>query len=104
MNYCIHTETIKPPVSTAVLAWDGLRWVRARYVPKHHEEQGFDVDDWTDYNEKDDLFYWPEGWYELQSHGGDEMLWHLTGGAEYWMHLPPAPASSTRTALRKSHD
>jgi hypothetical protein len=80
----------KPPANLPVLAWDGKQWVRAMWTPKHSKEQSYDGD-FNDYNETDDTFYWPEGWYELQTHGGDEMFWHLTDGATHWMPLPPPP-------------
>lgn len=94
MSYYIQTKIVKPPVGVAVMAWDDLRWVRARYIPKHHEEAHYDSsDNWFDYSEKDDTNYFPEGWYELQSHGGDALIWHITGGAEYWMHMPEKPVT-----------
>jgi hypothetical protein len=83
----------KPRAEKPVLAWDGEQWVRAMWVPKHTKEQAYDQGgEWNDdYSEADDTYYWPEGWYELQTHGGDEMLWHLTNGASAWQDLPPAP-------------
>ena len=84
----------KPQAERPVLAWDGERWVRAMWVPKHTKEQPGDSD-WYEYNEADETYYWPEGWYELQTHGGDEMLWHLTNGATAWQDLPPAPLFNT---------
>lgn len=84
----------KPQAEKPVLAWDGERWVRAMWVPKHSKEQNIDSD-WYDYGEDDDTYYWPEGWYELQTHGGDEMLWYLPNGAATWQDLPPAPLFNT---------
>lgn len=82
----------KPAAELPVLAWDGAQWVRAIWVPRYRKEQGFEHEsDWTDYNEKDDTFCWPEGWYEVQSHGGEEMLWHLSAGASHWMPMPSPP-------------
>jgi hypothetical protein len=80
----------KPHAEKPVLAWDGEQWVRAMWVPKHYKEQN-DDSDWYDYSEASDTYYWPEGWYELQTHGGDEMLWHITNGVTEWQELPPAP-------------
>jgi hypothetical protein len=81
-----------PQAEKPVLAWDGKQWVRAMWLPKYAREQGYDTDDdWHDYNEDDDTYYWPEGWYELQTHGGDAILWHITDGATAWQDLPPAP-------------
>jgi hypothetical protein len=84
----------KPKSEKPVLAWDGNEWVRAIWVPKHTHEQNTDSD-WYDYNATDDTYYWPEGWYELQTHGGDAMLWHLPDGATAWQELPPAPLLNT---------
>lgn len=82
----------KPEPEKPVLSWDRERWVRAMWVPKHTKEQGYEQDgDWCDYSEADDTYYWPEGWYELQTHGGDELLWHITDGVTAWQELPPAP-------------
>jgi hypothetical protein len=83
---------IKPPDERSVLAWDGERWVRAIWVAKHSKEQFGHDGDWCDYNEADDTYYWPEGWYEVQTHGGDEMFWHLPNGAQVWREMPVAPA------------
>jgi hypothetical protein len=84
------TET-KPKAEKPVLAWDGKQWVRAMWVPKHSKTDVGDNDDWTDYCEAADTYYWPEGWYELQTHGGDETLWHITNGASDWQDLPLPP-------------
>ena len=84
----------KPQAEKPVLAWDGERWVRAMWVPKHSKEHHGDGD-WYDYGEDEDTYYWPEGWYELQTHGGDEMLWYLPNGATCWQDLPPAPLFNT---------
>jgi hypothetical protein len=95
VNYFIQTELVKPAANLPVMAWDGKQWVRAMWVPRYGLEQGFDhEEDWTDYNEKDGNFYWPEGWYELQSHGGEEKYWYLIAGATDWMPLPPPKEQS----------
>lgn len=84
----------KPQPGQRVLAWDGDQWVRAIWVAKHTKQQLYDVDDWCDHNDADDTDYWPEGWYEVQSHGGDEMFWHLTNGATAWQEMPPPPVGT----------
>jgi len=81
-----------PKAEHPVLAWDGVRWVRAIWVPKYTREQGGDFDaEFSDYRDEDDVYYWPEGWYELQHHGQDEMNWHIDGGIKCWQELPPRP-------------
>jgi len=83
---------ILPKAEHPVLAWDGVRWVRAMWVPKHTREQLHDCDDgWADYNDAEDTYYWPEGWYELQHHSGGEMCWHISDGVKCWQELPPRP-------------
>ena len=85
----------KPPAEKRVLAWDGKQWVRAIWVERHTREQhGQNDDDWYDYCEACDEYYWPEGWYEVQTHGGDEMYWHITDGVQEWQDMPPAPGGS----------
>jgi hypothetical protein len=88
------SEANKPAAALSVLAWDGNQWVRAIWVPRYALDQGYDEDeegDWSDYNPADDTYYWPEGWYELQSHGGELKYWRLNDGATHWMPLPPPP-------------
>lgn len=78
-------EAMKP-----VLAWDGHQWVRAMWVPKFTERAAFN-NDWCEYNESDDTYYLPEGWYELQSHSSNELVWHIHCGVTEWRELPPPP-------------
>lgn len=82
----------KPPAEKRVLAWDGKQWVRAIWVEKHTKEQDTDSE-FHDYREADDTYYWPEGWYEVQTHGGEAMFWHITDGVQEWRDMPPAPAA-----------
>lgn len=84
----------KPPAEKRVLAWDGKQWVRAIWVERYTKEAPHDdeFDDY-DYCEAYDEHFWFEGWYEVQSHGGEEMLWHITDGVQEWREMPPAPGS-----------
>lgn len=92
LRYELQQEMSKalPEPCTDVLAWDGHQWVRAQWVPIHTKEQHGDSD-FYDYDEAGDIYYWPEGWYEMQTHGGDEMCWHITDGVTAWRPMPPAP-------------
>ena len=81
----------KPEAEKRVLAWDGKQWVRAIWVERHTKEQFTNDDDWFDYCEACDEYYWPEGWYEVQTHGGDEMFWHISEGVQVWQEMPPPP-------------
>lgn len=83
----------KPPAEKRVLAWDGKQWVRAIWVEKHTKEQDTDSE-FHDYCEACDEYYWPEGWYEVQTHGGDDMFWHITDGVQEWREMPAAPVAS----------
>lgn len=89
------TQTL-PEGQRPVLAWDGCQWVRAMWVPALTVEQRTDSD-WYTYDEATDAYYWPEGWYELQSHGGDEMQWHISDGVTAWQELPPPHDASPKT-------
>lgn len=79
----------KPKADTPVLAWDGKRWVRAIWVPRFSRKEKLSHD-FVDYNEKDDTFYMPHGWYELHTHS-NEILWYLSTGAKHWIPMPPPP-------------
>lgn len=87
------TEANKPEPMKPVLAWDGHQWVRAMWVPKFTEDAGFN-NDWCEYNELDDTYYLPEGWYERQSHSGDALVWHIDCGVTDWRGLPPPPSEA----------
>ena len=41
---------------------------------------------YADYNEKEDLYYWPEGWYEWNRH--EETHWRVGETVTHWMALP----------------
>lgn len=89
-----------PTPETPVLAWDGNQWVRAIRIPKHTKEQHGDWSgDFADYDEATDNYYWPEGWYEIQSHGGDEPYWFIHPQPTVWVPLPPKPADSEGVVL-----
>ena len=71
---------------------------RASYIPKFTvliEDKWNDCDGgWEDYNEDDDSFYVPEGWYEETSEGnGDGMSWFINATVTHWMPLPQPPES-----------
>ena len=83
----------KPPAEKRVLAWDGKQWVRAIWVEKYTKEQDTDSE-FHNYLEASDTYYWPEGWYEVQTHGGEEMFWHITEGVQEWQEMPAAPGAS----------
>lgn len=62
------------PVMVVVQHQHGRHWARARWIPKHHKEDGeYEGDlDWSD----DGMHaYWPEGWYEWNEQ--EEIHWAI---------------------------
>ena len=71
------------------------RTVCAIWVPaKSRTDDGdLDSDDFLEYDEEDDKFYWPEGWYEAIENW-EELGWVriYEGEIVYWQPLPQWPA------------
>ena len=70
------------PVAVIV---DGERykyWARAMWVPKHSLEDNGNGDDFAEYNEADDNYYWPEGWYEWNH--AEETHWLINEPVILW--------------------
>jgi len=65
----------------------------AMHIPYMTVKEGDFMDDqfWGDgdYNEKEDEFYTPEGWYEWQSE--PDINWKLSGEVTHWMPLFEMP-------------
>ena len=81
--------TTKPsdhkPVAVIV---DGERykhWARAMWVPKHTLEDNSDSVDSAEYNEADDTYYWPEGWYEWNH--AEETHWKINEPVLLWAEV-----------------
>jgi hypothetical protein len=64
--------------------------VRACYFGKFQEESGSDGE-WYEYNEADDTYYIPEGWYECISNWDEYSSIKIHGEVTHWMPLPAAP-------------
>lgn len=66
-------------------------WVPAK---SRSDDADFADDDFTEYDEKDDKYYWPEGWYE-QIENWDDFGWVKVyeGEVIYWQDLPNWPAT-----------
>jgi len=45
------------------------------------------------YNEAEDKYYYPEGWYECNE--CEETNWKLNFEITHWTDLPPAPEAQT---------
>lgn len=77
---------IKPadhkPVAVIV---DGERykyWARAMWVQKFTLEDTGSYEGASDYNEADDNYYWPEGWYEWNH--AEEIHWLISEPVILW--------------------
>lgn len=72
------------------------RTVCAIWVPaKSRTDDGdLDSDDFLEYDEEDDKYYWPEGWYEAIENW-EELGWCklYEGEVIYWQPLPQWPTS-----------
>ena len=67
-----------------------VRRIRACYVPKYFmedDDDSFSGD--ADYNEDNDTFYWPEGWYEWNEM--EETHWLVDFEITHWTPLPELP-------------
>lgn len=83
----IPTADRMPPNGTPVLADTGHKHpIRACWIQKFSEEVSCDWDGDADYNEKEDQYYWPEGWYEWNRH--EETHWRVDETVTHWMALP----------------
>lgn len=87
-----------PEPNTKVLAhyFNDLRNGRticAIWVPAKSRSNADGDDDFMEYDEEDDKFYWPEGWYEVIENL-DELGWLQVyeGEVAYWQPLPKWPA------------
>lgn len=65
--------------------------IMAKCIEKFKEEAPFDSD-YTDYNEENDTFYIPEGWYEVIDNW-DEYVYIavIESAPTHWMFLPNDP-------------
>lgn len=71
------------------------RTICAVWVPAKSRSYDADFadDDFTEYDEEDDKYYWPEGWYEAIENS-DDLGWVAVncGEVAYWQPLPKWPA------------
>ena len=63
--------------------------IRAAYVEKFTIEANGDFEGDTDYDEKNDIYYWPEGWYEWNEY--EEIHWCVSDPVTHWQYLPEPP-------------
>jgi hypothetical protein len=67
------------------------RRIRAKWCAKHTEESTGDWDEFGDYDEEQDTYYTPEGWYECNEF--EETNWKVEFTVTHWMPLPPEPTT-----------
>lgn len=75
--------------------------IRARYIPKFHEEACQDCND--EYNEADDTYYVREGWYECISNW-DEWASVAVVEGEIIRWVPIEDVEKLRTLLTNARD
>lgn len=95
-----------PEPGEAVLLDIGMQTpIRALWAAKHTVETNDDDGEWGEYNEDDDAYYCPEGWYEWNEY--EECHFAVDKGAPVaWMELPlpgkvAAPQPATAQEARK---
>lgn len=71
------------------------RIVKAKFVKQFSEEANTD-DDWIEYNDKDDTYYYPAGWYEMIDNWDDYAFVTINHKVTHWMPLPSAPKLNTK--------
>lgn len=92
----ISVENQLPESGKKVIAFykncNGLnRTIIAIYSKKHTIEDSTESDLETDYCEKTDRYYLPEGWYEYLENWADYTFIELEHEITHWMSLPDAP-------------
>lgn len=69
------------------------RTICAIWVPAKTRSDSYGDDDFTEYDEKTDKFYWPEGWYEAIENWDDLGYVKVDEGeVVYWQSIPKWPA------------
>lgn len=64
--------------------------LRAVYIPEFHmEDDGESFKGDTDYNEENDLYYWPSGWYEWNEY--EETHWRVADEVTHWCPMLEEP-------------
>ena len=84
-----------PKSKQIVLVTDLVQKRCVMYVSKHSinvDDRNFEYG--SEYFEDEDASYWPEGWYEENSH--DEMFWDIHFTPTHWQVFPALPIGETK--------
>jgi len=68
----------------------------ARHIPQYFEKCDDNCDLDTEYQESNDTYYHPAGWYEQVQHWGDYSQIEIHSEVLYWMALPKLPNEVTQ--------
>lgn len=97
----INATDSKPPPGRIVLAHyrnalGKSRIVRAQWIAENTVESGDnDLDEVGEYNEADDTFYLPEGWWEQIDNWDDYSQVWMHHNVTHWTYMPlPPPQTS----------
>lgn len=63
--------------------------LRAKHIPRFFEEDEENYNGDSDWNDENDTYYWPEGWYETNHY--EEVNWQVEQEPTHWMPLPEPP-------------
>lgn len=70
------------------------RICKGMYVVRFTIEDDSEYEGETDYNEEEDKYYLPDGWYEVAECNHEFEFWPIDGKVTHWMVLPTVPGSS----------
>ena len=70
------------PVLVTYTANGQQQWSRACWIPEYFEEDTGNYCGDAKYNEVNDTYYWPEGWYEWNRY--EETHWGIDDEITHW--------------------
>jgi hypothetical protein len=72
------------------------RTIMAEWVPAKSRKDDND-EDFAEYDEDDEEFYWPEGWYEVVENSSDYCALLVDKKITHWRPLPASPYQDKKT-------
>ena len=98
------SERLPEPGEAVLLDIGMQKPIRALWAAKHTVETNDDDGEWGEYNEDDDAYYCPEGWYEWNEY--EECHFAVDKGAPVaWMELPlPGKVAAPQPAAQAQLD